>query len=72
MATATRTPRKSGTVAAFRNGFYTAKDIQELLCCGQTYAYGVIKSLNKELEDKGFLTVRGKVSKKYFHEKFYG
>lgn len=36
------------------------------------YAYKLVKQLNKELEDKGFFTIRGRVSKQYFEERFYG
>ena len=57
---------------AYNNGFYTAVEIQKMLECGQTFAYQVIKNLNAELEAQGFITVRGKISKRYFHEKYYG
>ena len=32
----------------------------------------IIKRLNQELENKGYITVSGKVSKKYFADRFYG
>lgn len=50
----------------------SAKDIMEKLGCGQTQAYKIIKQLNEELEAKGYITIRGKVSAKYFRERFYG
>ena len=28
--------------------------------------------LNEELEEKGFITIAGRVSRKYYEEKFYG
>ena len=37
-----------------------------------SYAYKVVRLLNKELEAKGFITVAGRVSRRYFEEKFYG
>lgn len=49
---------------------YGVKDVMEILSVGETYAYKVIRQLNKELEDKGYLTVRGKVNAKYFNERF--
>lgn len=52
--------------------FYTAQDIMEMLDIGKTKAYEIIKTLNSELNDKGFITVNGKVSKKYFHQRVYG
>ena len=36
-----------------------------------TYAYRVIKQLNEELSNKGYLTVSGKTSRKYFYERIY-
>lgn len=35
-------------------------------------AYKIIRKLNKELNEKGYITVAGKVSKKYFNERYYG
>ena len=49
---------------------YNAKDIMKILCVGETYAYKVIKTLNKELEESGYLTVRGRVNAKYFNERY--
>lgn len=36
------------------------------------YSQKLIKKLNEELEDKGFITFRGKISRKYFEERTYG
>lgn len=52
--------------------YYVAIDVMEKLGIGQSTAYRLIKEMNKELEEKGFLTVRGKISKRYFHERTYG
>ena len=38
----------------------------------QTSAYEIIGNLNKELEEQGYLTLRGKVPTKYFVKRFYG
>lgn len=35
-------------------------------------AYQYIRQMNKELSDKGFLTVRGKVPAAYVQERFFG
>ena len=40
----------------------TVEDVQLLLGVSQSHAYKVIRELNKELTDKGFYVVRGKVS----------
>ena len=52
--------------------FYNAEDIMNMLGIGRSKAYEIIKTLNCELNDKGFITVQGKVSKKYFHQRVYG
>lgn len=49
---------------------YNVKDVMKILGVGETYAYKVIKTLNKELQKEGYLTVRGKVNAKYFNERY--
>lgn len=34
-------------------------------------AYKIIRELNEELEQRGYIVVPGKVSKRYFYEKVY-
>ena len=36
------------------------------------YAYKIVKELNEELKKMGYKVISGKVSRKYFHERFYG
>ncbi len=52
--------------------FLKAQDVKELLEVSTASAYDIIANLNKELEAKGYLVLRGKVPTKYFMEKFYG
>ncbi len=52
--------------------FYTAKDIMEILGVSKTKAYSIISELNQQLVKDGYLVVAGKVSKAYFHKRFYG
>lgn len=54
------------------NLFISAEDIAKITGMSVAYAYKLVKQLNKELEDKGFFTIRGRVSKQYFEERFYG
>lgn len=51
--------------------YLTQEDIEKILGVKKTKAYEVIKQLNADLEAKGYLTVKGKVSAKYFMEKYY-
>ena len=54
------------------NIFVSADEVSEILGVSKPYAYKLIKQLNDELKSKGFLTIAGKVSKRFFEEKFYG
>ena len=46
--------------------------VAEALGISRPYAYKLVRELNKELEGKGFLTISGKVSRRYFEERIYG
>lgn len=50
--------------------FLYVTDVMELLRCSKSRAYRVIADLNHELEKKGFLFIRGRISRKYFEERF--
>ena len=52
--------------------YITAAEMAEMLGISKPYAYKLIKQMNEELDAKGFITIPGKVAKKYFEEKFYG
>ena len=52
--------------------YYGAQDISEMLGISVSSAYTIIRDLNSELQKKNYYTIRGKVSKIYFHEKLYG
>lgn len=49
-----------------------ADEIAECLGISKSSAYKIMHTLNKELKAKGFYTVAGKLSRRYFEEKFYG
>nr|DAP99750.1 MAG TPA: purine repressor [Caudoviricetes sp.] len=50
--------------------FYRAKDIKEILGICENKAYQIIRDLNEELREKGFLTQQGRVNVEYFNERF--
>jgi len=52
--------------------FVTYEEVQEDFGVSRTKAYEIIKKLNEELEQAGYLTVRGRVSRKYYLERIYG
>lgn len=49
-----------------------ANEIAEALSVSEGMAYKIIRKLNAELKQKGYITIQGRVSRKYFQEKFYG
>ncbi|MFD1464989.1 DNA-binding protein [Lapidilactobacillus mulanensis] len=50
--------------------FLTAKDIAELLETSISTAYVVIRQLNAELNQKGFLTKAGRIATAYFENRY--
>lgn len=55
-----------------RKTYLTAKEVAEILGVSMAYAYKIVKKLNEELIAKGYMVLSGKISYKYFMEKFYG
>lgn len=51
---------------------YNAKELAEVLGCSESKAYSYIRVMNSELENKGFLTLRGKVPREYVRVRFFG
>lgn len=51
------------------NSFMRVDEVAKELGVSKSYAYKVVKKLNGELKNMGYLTVAGRVSKKYFMEK---
>ena len=52
--------------------FLTAEEVAEIMGVSLTYAYKLIHRLNEELSEKGFITLQGRVDRKYFFDQFYG
>lgn len=52
--------------------YYTAQDLQEMLGISRAKAYKIIKELNKNLADQGYIVIAGRIPKKFLEEKCYG
>lgn len=52
--------------------FISAKEVARELEVSDSFAYRLVRKLNDELEKKGFVVVKGKISCKYFEERVYG
>lgn len=47
-------------------------DVMQILGISRSAAYKLMRQINSELEKKGYIVIRGKVSRKYFEERIYG
>lgn len=54
------------------NKFIRADDVARELDVSKPYAYKLIRQLNEELKAKGFVTIAGRVNRRYFYERLYG
>lgn len=52
--------------------FYNAQEVMEMLGVSSSKAYQLIRTMNEELQEKGYLTVRGKVPVAYLEKRFFG
>lgn len=52
--------------------YYSAKDISEMLDISLASSYKIIRQMNEELKNKGYIIIQGKVPKAFFDEKWYG
>lgn len=61
-----------GGIGMSKGLFVNAEEMSEALGISKQYAYKLMREMNAELKQKGFLTIPGRVSRRYFEEKFYG
>ncbi|MCD8373601.1 MAG: DNA-binding protein [Oscillospiraceae bacterium] len=55
------------------NNFMRVDDVARELGVSKSYAYKIVQKLNAELREKGYMTISGRVNRKYFMEKLcYG
>ena len=51
------------------NTFMKVDDVAKELGVSTSFAYKIIRQLNAELKQKGFITVAGKINRQYFLER---
>lgn len=59
------------TINGFGKYYLTVVDVKSILGVSKSTAYREIKRLNDELQEKGYITVSGKIPVKYFMERLY-
>lgn len=52
--------------------FMRVSEVAEELGVSQSYAYKLVRQLNKELAETGCIVIPGRIDRKFFHEKLYG
>lgn len=52
--------------------FITANEVAEIMGVSRTKAYQIVRDMNKELREQGYITIAGKCPIQYFKQKFYG
>lgn len=52
--------------------FIRVDEVAKELDVSVPYAYKIIRKLNDELKEKGFITIAGRVNRQYFNERLYG
>jgi len=51
------------------SNFMRVDDVAQELGVSKSYAYKIVRKLNADLKEMGYLTVAGRISRKYFLEK---
>ena len=49
--------------------YMTVQDVADTLGISKSKAYEIVRQMNQELQEKGYLTVAGRVNSKYFHKR---
>ena len=51
--------------------FLKAQDVAKILGVSRAKAYEIIKEMNQELQEKGFIVFAGRIPERYFYERTY-
>ena len=58
--------------AQMKAQFITAAEVAEIMGVSRTKAYQIVRDMNNELKEQGYLTINGEGPRRYFQQKFYG
>lgn len=65
----TKSTMKGGEEDIEEKTFLTVDEVADILSVSKSKAYEIVRQLNKELKEKGLITVAARVSKAYFYER---
>ena len=54
-----------------KQSFMRAEDVAKELEVSVSHAYKIMQQLNKELKAKGYMTISGRINRRYFMEKLW-
>ena len=54
------------------NYMMSADEVAQELNCSKSYAYKLMKAMNKELAAQGYITMAGRIPKAFWAKKMYG
>ena len=52
--------------------FMKVSEVAKELGVSESYAYKLVRELNKELAQTGCIVISGRIDRKFFHDKLYG
>ena len=52
--------------------FITANEVAEVMGVSRSKAYQIVRQMNRELKERGYITVSDKCPVQYFKQKFFG
>lgn len=55
-----------------KNYLMTAADVADVLGISKSHAYKLIREMNDELLENGYMCVAGKIPRPFWESKFYG
>ena len=50
----------------------SADDVAKELDCSKSYSYKLVKAMNKELAEQGYITMAGRIPRAYWAKKMFG
>lgn len=50
----------------------SADDVAKELDCSKSHAYKLVKAMNKELAEQGYITMAGRIPRAYWAKKMFG
>ena len=53
------------------DSFMRADEVAKELGISKSFAYKLIRQLNQELRERGFLTIAGRINRDYFRKRIY-